>query len=191
MIEHDPWIGPLYASEGICGQRLAIVGYSCWTEDDHERFTIESVENVISGAWPNVRFFNDIASYFGMDRAAFYNRVLMFEFVPCSIGGGADRYAGATRQQAAAGCERALRIAKEYAVDKLLIFSVKAWKSMLHTIEKTEGGRTLLGDTKFEIGHYKVGGRNVAAVGLRHPQYAPREVMRSAVQQALALPVEH
>jgi len=190
MIEHDPWVDPLFDSEGIRGQRLGIVGYSCWIDDDHPRYTIESVENVISGAWSNVRFFNGVASYFGMGRAEFYNRVVMFEFVPCSIGGRQDRYARATAEQAAAGRERTLRLANEHEIDKLLFFSGKAWKSMPLGLEKSEGRRQFLGDTRFEFGHYQLGERQVTAAGLRHPQYASRALMVSAVEQILALPID-
>jgi hypothetical protein len=190
MIEHEPWVGPLFESNGISGQRLGVVGYSCWIDDDHPRYTIESVENVISGTWPNVHFFNAIPSYFGMNRAEFYNRVVMFEFVPCSIGGGQDRYASATAEQAEAGRERTLRIAKERAIDKLLFFSGKAWNSMPPTIERAAGNRLRLGETRFECGHFPIGERHVSAIGLRHPQYAPKALMVSAVEQAMALPLE-
>jgi len=152
-------------------------------------FTVESIGNVVSGAWSNVRFYNDIASYFGMDRAAFYNRVVMFEFVPCAIGGEADKYRWATPAQVEVGRERILLIANTHRVDKLIFFSGKAWKSMPPTIERAQGRTNLLGDTKFEYGIYRYGDQSITAVGLRHPQYAPRAKMVSAVEQALAPPV--
>jgi hypothetical protein len=188
MIEHHPWVGPLYSTDGIAGQRLGIVGYSAWTPDDHEDYTVISVTNVVSGAWPNVQFFNAIAGYFQMEVADFYNRVLLFEFVPCAVGGKEKTYAVATPAQAEAGRERLLRLSREYAVDKLLVFSKKAWASMPPTEESSVGKLPRLGETNFDYGHYQIGDHRVTAVGLRHPQYAPRKTMRAAVESVLALP---
>ncbi len=187
MIEHDPWVGPLYESEGVDGQRLGIIGYSSWVEPDRVDYTIYSIERVVAGDW-NVRFYNDIASYFRMDRAAFYNRVVMFEFVPCAIGGKDQKYDLASPEWTAAGRARTLRIAEEKGIEKLIFFSSKAWRSMPPTIERAEGRRTVLPGTKFEVGRYRLGDRHVTAIGLRHPQYAPRALMSAAIEKALALP---
>ncbi len=188
MIEHKPWVGPRYSTDGVAGQRLGIVGYSAWTPDDSDDYTINSVANVVSGAWPNVQFFNAIARYFQMEVAEFYNRVLLFEFVPNAIGGKESTYAVATPVQVEAGRARLLRISREYAIDKILVFSRKAWASMPPTEESSAGRLPRLGETNFDYGHYQIGNHRVTAVGLRHPQYAPGKVMRAAVEAALALP---
>jgi hypothetical protein len=189
VIEHKPWVGPRYADEGICGQRIAIIGYSAWVEPDDADYVITSIENVVSGAWKGVRFYDDIASYFGMQVADFYERVIQFEFIPCSIGGPNDRYKTAPPELVEVGHKRALRIARDHDVDKLLFFSRKAWLSMPPTIEHSQGFKRPLGDTGFEMGHFDLGSRMVLGVGLRHTQYAKRDLMVRAVQLAMAEPV--
>jgi hypothetical protein len=187
MIEHSPWVGPLYDAEGLQGQRIGIMGYSAWTDNDHGGYTIESVANVVSGAWPKVQFFNAIPNYFNWERADFYNRTVFFEFVPCSIGGGDDRYATATPEQAAAGRARVLRIAEEHAMDKLFVFSAKAWAAVAGIPGLSVEARGRLGDTRFQFARCKVAERELTVVGLRHPQYAPAIIMRAAINQAMAL----
>lgn len=188
MIEHAPWVGSKYAGEGIDGQRIAILGYSAWTPDDHEQYTVESVRNVISGAWKNVGFFNSIARYFGRPVADFYERVVLFEFVPCSVGGGDQRYAVATPEQAEVGRARLLRIVKEHGVEKLFVFSAKALGEIPPMLGDTPGSLQTLNGTTFRYGHYAHDdGNRTAVFGLRHPQYAPGGLMRRAVAEALAL----
>jgi len=188
MIEHAPWVGGKFAGEGIDGQRIAILGYSAWTPDDHEQYTVESVRNVISGAWKKVGFFNAIAGYFGRPVADFYERVVLFEFVPCSVGGGDQRYAVATPEQAEVGRSRLLRIVNDHGIEKLLVFSAKALKDMPPTLEAASGSAPTLNGTKFKYGHYvRDDGNRTAVVGLRHPQYAPGGLMRRAVAEAMAL----
>ena len=84
-----------------------------------------------------------------------------------------------------------MRIASEQAVDKLLFFSSKAWRGRPPTIERSRGLKPRLGETNFEVGHYDLDGRSVVAVGLRHPEYARREVMVKAVKLSLAIPLDH
>ena len=65
MIEHDPWIGSEY-KRGIERQRLAVVGFSHYCEEDEEEtrdFTVETVQGVIDGRW-NISFFNQIKKLF-------------------------------------------------------------------------------------------------------------------------------
>ena len=189
MIEHTPWVGPQYDSEGLKGQRLGIMGYSAWTPEDHAGYTIESVSNVVSGTWPKVQFFNAIPNYFDWDRADFYNRVAFFEFVPCAIGGGDQRYAVATPEQSAAGRKRMLSIAQAHKMDKLLVFSAKGWAALTGIPGLGAEDRLPLGDSGFQFARCKAGGRLLTVIGLRHPQYAPARKMRDAISEALALQV--
>jgi hypothetical protein len=188
VIEHKPWVGPRYADEGISRQRIAIIGYSAWVKPDNPNYNITSIENVISGAW-TARFYTDIARYFGMPVPDFYERVIQFEFIPCSIGGRDDMFKTATPELVEAGRARTLRIAREHDADKLLFFSRKAWLGMRPIIERSTCSRRPLGDTGFEIGHFDLGSREIVGVGLRHTQYAKRDLMVRAVQLAMAEPV--
>jgi len=187
VIEHRPWVGNLYASEGIDGQRIAIMGYSPHTPEDHEGHTIECVSQVVSGQDGTMRFFNAIPGYFQMTPADFYTRVVFFEFVPCAVGGPEQKYAVATPDQAAAGRRRLLGIAEEHRVQKLLVLSVKAWSSMPPMVESASGPLPFLPGTDFRMGTYDLEGVRTVAVGLRHPQYGPKAKMRAAVQAGMSL----
>jgi hypothetical protein len=187
VIVQDPWVGPLYRDEGIRGQRLAVVGYPSWTPHDSRPFSVDFVRNVVDGVESRAHFFNAIPGYFGMDRADFYRHVVFFEFVPCAIGGPEDRYKWATPEQVAVARDRAFAIAQDYAVEKLVFFSSKAWRSMPPTVERAAGSLTRLPKTNFEFGHYQLDRQQVIGVGLRHPQYAPSALMRRAVEEVLFL----
>jgi hypothetical protein len=192
MIEHEPWIGEKYAREGIGGQRVGVVGYSAWVgrdSADSADFTVRSVQGVVSneGDWRRARFYTDIPRYFDrMTIEDFYPRVVFFEFVPCAIGGPDAKYNTANEEQAQVGRYRTLRLIRDHAIDKLLIFSGKANAALAPLIRSDGDAR--LGDTKFRIGTIDAGSHRATAVCLRHPQYAPGKLMRSAVAYALALP---
>jgi hypothetical protein len=162
VIEHRPWVGDRYAAEGIDGQRVAIMGYSPHTPEDHDGHTIECVSQVISGADRTMRFFNAIPRYFDMTPADFYARVAFFEFVPCAVGGRDQKYAVATPE--------------------------KAWSSMPPMVEAASGPLPSLPGTDLRTRTYDFEGVRTVAIGLRHPQYTPKAKMRAAVQAALALP---
>jgi hypothetical protein len=182
-------VGDRYAAEGIDGQRIAIMGYSAWTPNDHDGYTIESVSNVISGAWQNVQFFQAIARYFEMPAADFYRHVVFFEFVPCAIGGGEQRYGVATPEQTDAGRKRMLRIVQEQRVQKLFVFSAKAWSIMPSMVDIVPGSPSSSPGVDRCVGTYDFDGLRTLAIKLRHPQYAPKAKMRAAVQTAIALPI--
>lgn len=188
MIEHTAWVGPRFADSGLHGQRLGILGYSAWTENDYANYTCESVLNVISGAWSNVQFFNAIPRYFDWDRADFYNRTLFFEFVPCAIGGKDARYNMATPDQVDAGRARVLRLVREHRIDKLFVFSAKAWSALAGLSEFAAEKRMRLGNTRFRYVRSEIDNQPITVIGMRHPQYAPMLQMREAVAEAMALP---
>ena len=192
MIEHRPWVGDRYAGEGIDGQRTAIMGYSSYTTEnteDYDGYTIECVSKVISGVDRTMRFFNAIPGYFEMPAADFYRRVVFFEFVPRAVGGPEQKFAVATLEQAEAGRRRVLRIAQKHQIQKLLVFSAKAWSSMPPMVEAASGPLPSLPGTDFRMGTYDLDGVRAIAVGIRHPQNALKAQMRAAVQAALALPI--
>ena len=89
----------------------------------------------------SIRFFSDIAGYFGMSPEEFYPRVVFFNFIPEIIGSKAERYDWAAHEMAVHGSERALRIAETNNLDKLLLFSGKAWESFPQSLEQAEQQR--------------------------------------------------
>jgi len=193
LIEHTPWRGQNYES-GIGGQRIAVVGYSHHrgpSQVDCEDFTEDVVRCVIEGQQERESFFGPIRGYFGYDdNAAFWNRVLFFNFLPDCIGVTDQRYETGSPSQIVHGKRRFLRIIREEKPDKVFVFTVKGWRSFPRTIQEEAGeARILLGTNfpKFSWGTYAAGKHTVMAFGLRHPQFANGQLMQLAVRDILTM----
>lgn len=188
-MQHEPWVGE-QSAKGLDGQTVAIVGYSHWGDPskDRETFTNEGLDDIVrdgKAGWRSIRFFSDIMHYFGeTDPAAFWPKVIFFNFAPRLIGLGDRRYDWLSKADALEAGDRALGIYKEHEVDKALVFSNKGWSSHPATDEERAGSSPVLPGTRFHWGHY---GPTVA-VGLRHPQGASGDEMKDAVRRALDLP---
>jgi len=194
MIEHAPWIGMNYEI-GIKGQRICIVGYSHHhSGPDRENFTKDIVCDFISGELKRNSFFPPVKGYFRIpDDATFWNRVMFFNFLPDCIGDGDHRYAAGGTKQITRARERFLRIIREAKpnLEKVFVFTTKGWRDFPRTIEEVSGkGKIPLGTEfpEFSWGTYAAGDHTVMAFGLRHPQGALGEVMKSAVRQILDKP---
>ncbi len=138
MLEHLPRVGSDYG--GLDGQRIAVVGYSHWHkpgEVDDERATLDTVRRVISdeGAgnapqedWSRIAFFRQIRNYFGFTlHSAFWPLVAFFNFLPNSVGTGAERFRHGTGGQIDLGRERFLRLLRELAPQKTFVFTRRYW----------------------------------------------------------------
>jgi hypothetical protein len=191
MIEHKPWKGPKY-KDGINGQRIAIVGHSHHGDEDSENFTLEVMADVISGR-QSYKFFNQIRDYFGFqDTAEFWNRVVFFNYLPCCVGPDEKHYTFGTKDQLDRARDRFLRFLKEYRPQKVFVFHTKMWEELPRSRE--EGPNNPLGDIKGEgfcWCTYDADGQIVMAFGLPHPERAPKEPTRQAVQRILAMPLAH
>lgn len=184
MIEHLCWRPALY-EEGIAGSRIAICGYSHYSDEgDHDGLTIDIVGDVVSGAAP-YRFFTSIARAFGYDdRAAFWNRVLFFNFVPTIVGASEDKFAVASNYANERARARIQRIIEEHEPHKLFVFSEKAWATFPKTNEEVAGAVPQGADVR--AGTYTTShGHRVGAFGLRHPQGATASELREAVVSGL------
>jgi hypothetical protein len=184
MIEHHCWRPTLY-TEGIAGQRIAICGYSHYSDHrDHDELTSDIVGDVVSGA-ATYAFFTSIARAFGYDdKAAFYNRVLFFNFVPAIVGASEDKFAAASSAENERARARVRRILEENEPHKLFVFSEKAWAAFPKTDE--EVGGLVAPDTEVRSGNYTTSrGHRVIAFGLRHPQGASAIELREAVVSGL------
>jgi hypothetical protein len=197
MLQHIPWVGPNYKT-GINGQRTCIVGYSHHHESgesDSDDLTEWVVLQVIKGELGRNSFFPPIAGYFGFsDQGTFWNRVMFFNFLPDVIGKTEQRYDTGRTVQIARGKERFLRIIREAKpnLDKVFVFTTKGWRDLPRTIEEESGKEKIPlsgGFPKFSWGTYAAGDHVVMAFGLRHPQFAPGELMKSAVRQILDKPL--
>lgn len=197
MVQHLHWRGDHY-NPGIAGQRLAIVGYSHWGDDDDygDEGTRNCITKVISGEWSGsaMRFFASLRNYFGFEsHADFWHRVVFFNFLPDCVGDGDARFKWGTEEQSNRGRQRFMSILTEEKPHKVLVFTSKGWQSCPSTREEigASGNAQLeLGSEfpKFSCGTYEVGGHVVMAFGLRHPQGAPGEIMRRAVRHILNVP---
>jgi hypothetical protein len=195
MSEHIPWCGPQYEI-GINRERIAIVGYSHWSdEEDSDECTRDVVSRVITGEYSDIQFFNQIRSYFGFEsNEEFWNRVLFFNYLPDSVGTGDERFKTGTVGQIERAKERFARIIGERRPHKMLVFTKRGWATFPPTREEQAGNDPLpLGKEfpEFSWGTYGAGVDHhiVMAFGLRHPQGAKGELMRRAVQRILAMPL--
>jgi hypothetical protein len=157
---------------------------------DHRGFTKVVVKRVLTGEQRGDSLFTVIPRYFGYDdRAAFWNRVLFFNFIPDCIGTSSNKYAVGDAQQIRSARERFERILQKEKPDKVFVFTTKGWKECPETVkEKRHESCTQLGEGFKDItwGKYVFNGHTVMAFGLRHPQYANKEHMRAAVKEALS-----
>lgn len=188
MIEHEPWVGPHFAS-GLDGKRVGIVGYSHFyekDEEDSEDCTLQVLRNVINGSQRGDSFFPPIPGYFGYaDKATFWNRVLFFNFLPDCIGLAEKKYGFGSATQTKNGRERFLHILQREKPDKVFVFTKKGWDALQ---EEASKACTPLG-TDFPTFSWRVyadGGYSVMAFGLRHPERANGRQMRLAVQECLS-----
>ncbi len=196
-IDHVPSRGSMYES-GIGGQRIAVVGYSHWLgegEVDSDSATLKTIRKVTAGedGFDAIGFFVQVRNYFGYsDHTDFWKRVLFFNFLPACVGDAEHRYGSGTKEQIARGQERFLRILEQFKPHKALIFTARGWQECPPTVEERQTNRLLIlgaGFPRFTLGTYELVDHTVAAFGLRHPQYADPELMRSAVQHILAMPL--
>ena len=187
IIEHGPSRGNDYES-GIDGERIAIVGYSHHHDPgkpDRDSLTMEVISEVISGEKKGYAFFSRVSEYFDSD-AAFWNRVLFFNFLPDCIGVTAQRYGTGSQIQIERGQERFLRIIREQRPHKVFVFTMKGWRAIQ---EKTGEATASLGESfpRFSWDSYTAADWAFMAFGLRHPQFARAELMQRAVRRILAI----
>lgn len=192
MIEHTPWVGSEY-DLGVDGQKIAIVGYSHWLGDndpDTTDTTVDVMQKVVTGEYPDIAFFNLIRGYFGDDAAsAFWNKVMFFNFVPEAIGLADHRYDVAGGEQQRSGQCRFLRLMKEHSPHKVLVFTSKGWSQMPPLREFPNGESFPLGSEFPGVtwGTYQGDPQPIMAFGLRHTQFARGELLRSAVRRILEM----
>jgi hypothetical protein len=187
MIQHEPWRGPKYRTAGINGQRLCVVGYSHWLgkgDKDTRGLTKKVVSGVIDGHY-NFNFFNQIRSYFGFEDNAFWNHVIFFNYLGECIGGPEERFRKGTKDQIERANERFLNIIRNERPHKVLVFTRQGWSDLPCTREEKEEALDPKKFPDFSYGTYDAAGHIVTAFGLRHPQGAPRQLMREAVQYIL------
>lgn len=185
MIEHREWCPEGYFMSGLKGQKVAVVGYSHWSNEcDSETLTKDVVGSVVSGDFRS-SFFTSISRYFEFeDLDKFWSMVMFFNFLPCVVGKGVERYGSGTSMQLDVARARVLKIMQDHKPDKLFVFSMKAWRDFPPTVEDEAGEES---QPPFYWHTYVTpDGHKVKAVGLRHPQGANKKEMTIKVRQLMA-----
>jgi hypothetical protein len=185
-VVHTTWTGTDY-SDGLEGRRVMIVGNSHWlseNEDDTDRETIKVIENVVSGHWHDIAFFNHIRDYFGFSQHAdFWKRVAFMNYAPWSIGLGHQRFAQLSGAMVPAAKERLNREVAQLAPDLVFLFSKKIRWALPDMTYR---------DEVLPLPDSRVGtlpdAPSTRVLQLQHTQGAPKRKMMEAVAAALALP---
>lgn len=142
IAEHRCWRGNNYRSAGINGQRVAIVGYSHYGDEDgydDEQFTVDVLEKVISREF-NIAFFTSIRNWFGFaDHSDFWHRVVFFNYIPNAIGDARHRYAFGSPEQNEHARRRFLDILARETPQKVFVLSKKALSALPPTEEEKAG----------------------------------------------------
>jgi hypothetical protein len=150
------------------------------------------MSDVIAGR-QNLQFFNQIARYFDFqDNAAFWNRVLFFNYLPDCVGMDDERYEFGKPDQIERAKARFLSVLAEYRPQKVFVFSKKTWPVMPPTRKEGLGNAPSLDGVEIpglSWRKYDAAGNIVMAFSLRHPERANKEMMHRAVQRLLAMPL--
>ncbi|HVH82053.1 MAG TPA: hypothetical protein VM782_21830 [Stellaceae bacterium] len=190
MIEHCEWVDDRLYNAGINGQRIAIVGYSHYLKEgseDSRSVTKDTINDVIRGR--RFSFFSSISAYFGDPDV--WKKVLFFNFLPNAIGYREDRYKVGDKRQLERARIRVTRLIDQYSPNKLLVFTRKGWSEFPKTQQESKGELLSLSTCpSFTWGSYRSSRCHTMGFGLRHPQYAPTDVMISAVSEILSMPLQ-
>ena len=185
MDEHEPWVGGEYQN-GLCGFRVALVGWSHWGDEDDEDFgTRVCIEKVISREW-RIRFFTQIRNYCGYsDHALFWPKVMFLNYLPNLVGGAEERFGHGTEEQREAAKLRFRRLVEAHAPQKVLVFTSRRW-----ALPEMAWRRELDPPfSKFLKCGFETARGAVDVYCLRHPQGAKGEVMRQVVDHVLRAPL--
>lgn len=184
--EHAPFVGKHYESN----RRLCIVGYSHYidaSESDSPSLTNEVMAKVlVDREFGHTSFWRAIASYCrksDLDAdgvCEFWNSVLFFNFLPQAVG--TEMFARGKKAQVQAAGERFLRILRSHSPSRVLVFSTKAFEA-LPTMEQEANGGNLHKSEGNQWGTYA--GISTRVIGLRHPLFASKDMMKQRVAAAL------
>jgi hypothetical protein len=182
-IEHHPYIGPDY-EKGIDGLKVAIVGYSHYSEpqNDSPGFTKWCIEQTLAGHW-SPRFFTSVRNSFGFaDHSEFWPKVAFFNYVPVMIGTAASKFARAERQHEDRANTRLLEIIGKHRPDLVFVFTRKTTMGALGL-----GFQPLPASYERFVGaRCEVGGHESRIVRLRHTQGAKADQLRGAIRHVMA-----
>jgi hypothetical protein len=187
MIEPDPWRGSLYG-DGINGCRIAIIGYSHHGDfAEVQNSTIDTVKQWLQFRNFRNSFFPYIEGYFDEGRDI-WNHVMFFNYLPLPFTSSSKFDSGSDNQIKDAQ-SRFLRIMQEDDWPcKAIVFTSKGWASISQGTGEIKRPLDPERFPGFSWVNYDANGHTVSTFGLRHPQGAKRELMRSAVQHILGLP---
>ena len=134
----------------------------------------------------NIPFFRKIADSFGKsDSGTFWNSVIFLNLIPEVIGGRSEMHGWASHDLAVSGSTRLFDVLAKYKVEKLLVFSAKAWESLPDTVLERDislGATIPYGFNTF------VKAAKTIAFHLRHPQFTtPKQLAKLGEAVELAM----
>ena len=197
-MQHEPYVGAQYES-GLNGQKLLLIGFSHYGAydngtygaiiDDHESFTKAVFDRWV---WDRkLKFFNNIASYFGYDdNRNFYRQVAFANTLPSTVGDSGNKYSNGTIAQRKFVPDRVKWLIKKTDPDKIIVFTKKGWSLWPWYDDMKEGEDGVLpvpGHNHINYGGYERPSNGFArAYGLRHPQGASFDMMQATVKAVMA-----
>ncbi|WP_426129889.1 hypothetical protein [Pararhizobium sp. PWRC1-1] len=184
--EHLPFKGASY-NQGINGKKVAVVGYSHWSEGeypDNENFSAFTLDKVMDGSW-KPRFHSTIRNAFGFtSHSDFWNRVLFFNYVPTMIGTKSQRFGTATDAEAKIANARFEHILDDHKPELVFVFTKKTQLGALglNFEPLSEPLQAFVHAERTANGHTS------KIVRLRHPQGANGRALKQTIAQALGNP---
>lgn len=191
MIEDDPWIGSNYGYGALGEKRVAIVGWShhanegdMASDTPEARGTIQCIEKVISGEW-RIRFFTQLRNCFGYSQhEAFWPHVVFFNYLPTAVPT-RDKFSHGSVEQRVAAQDRFRRIVREQEPRIVVIFTRRGW-AFDWAFPEPENSLRGIGSEFPDYFGYRIYNHRTPVFFLRHPQGAPKLLMRRATERILS-----
>ena len=118
----------------------------------------------------NTPFFKKISGLFGnTNSASFWKSVIFLNLIPEAVGGPDKKYDWAPHDLAVSGSSRLFDVLAQHKVEKLFVFSAKAWESLPDTVLEMDVPLGVKNPHSFNA---FVKAPKTVAFHLRHPQFA-------------------
>ena len=173
-------------------QRILIVGHSHHKnehEEDHEDFTIDTVERAKAGKMQRFPFFARQPRYLDLERQLYYETVALMNFIPVAL---SYRYETPSLDLLELGKRRFMRVLSEENPTHVFVLSsrLKFGQNLPATAEELRGEKLSMLTTNygsFPMGSYHTTGGTSLCCQLRHPQAAKNVAMQEAFARMLAM----
>jgi hypothetical protein len=173
-------------------QRILIVGHSHHRqehEEDHEDFTVDTVEHAKEGKMQRFPFFARQPRYLNLERRQYYETVALMNFIPVAL---LHRYAQPSLALLERGKQRFMRVLSEENPTHVFVLSSRLTfrQDLPTTFEEARGEPLSVLTTNsgsFLRGSYHTTGGTSLCCRLPHPQAASTAAMQEAFARMLAM----